>query len=122
PNAGGPYTMTEGGSLTLDGSGSTSPDGSPLTYSWDVNGDGIFDDATGVQPTLTWSQLVALGITQGPSTFQIRLEVDDGSDHPIISSPVTLAVNDAPVTAILSGPVSINEGATYTLGLSATDP
>src|SRR5207245_9925455 len=58
-DAGGPYTINEGDSLTLDASSSTDPDGDPLSYSWDVNGDGIYGDATGVSPTLTWSQLNA---------------------------------------------------------------
>ena len=64
--AGGPYALDEGGSLTLDASASTDPDGDPLTYSWDVNGDGVYGDATGVNPTLTWAQFQALGIDDGP--------------------------------------------------------
>src|SRR5262249_3603597 len=45
--AGGPYVIDEGTSLTLDAQGSLDPDNDPLTYSWDVNGDGSFGDATG---------------------------------------------------------------------------
>ena len=44
--AGGPYDGIEGSSITLIGSSSTSP--SPIvSYEWDLNGDGAFDDATG---------------------------------------------------------------------------
>ena len=51
-DAGGPYTIAEGASLTLDASGS-SPTGD---YQWDLDDDGVFGDATGVDPTLTWTE------------------------------------------------------------------
>jgi hypothetical protein len=82
-SAGGPYTMYEGNSLTLNAGASIDPDGDTLTYSWDVNGDGVFGDATGVSPTLTWGQLVALGI--GPGTFNVRVQVDDGHGNLVTS-------------------------------------
>src|SRR5439155_1704939 len=69
--ANGPYTIAEGQSLTLSAVGSSSLDGDPLTYSWDVNGDGVYGDATGINPTLTWAQLVALGINVGPTATQV---------------------------------------------------
>ena len=68
---GGPYTISEGDALHLDASASSDPDGDALSYSWDVNGDGQFGDAIGIQPTLSWSQLQALGIVDGPASFAV---------------------------------------------------
>jgi hypothetical protein len=55
-NAGGPYSTPEGTNVTLDASGSADVDiplGDTLTYSWDLNNDSVFGDATGVSPTFT---------------------------------------------------------------------
>ena len=86
---GGPYTVTEGGNLMLNGLGSIDPDGDALSYTWDVNGDGVFGDATGGNPTLTWTQLQGLGINDGPSSFNVTLQVDDGNGH-VVTSPATI--------------------------------
>ena len=97
-SAGGPYVIGEGGALPLSAVLSFDADGDPLSYSWDVNGDGTFGDATGVTPILAWAQLEALGITDGPSSFTVRVVVDDGQGHATTSSPVALTVlNVAPV-------------------------
>lgn len=80
-DAGGPYTIFEGQNLTLDASASSDADGDPLTYSWDVNGDGAFGDTTGVNPTLTWAQLNLLGVDDGPDTFSPVVRVDDGTGN-----------------------------------------
>src|SRR5262249_59310373 len=81
-HAGGPYALDEGGSGTLDASASSDPNGDPLTYSWDVNGDGVYGDATGVNPTLTWAELQALGIADGPSTWNVTVRVSDDLHPP----------------------------------------
>jgi uncharacterized delta-60 repeat protein len=46
----------EGISQTLDASGSTDADGAITGYSWDLNGDGAFGDATGVKPSATFTK------------------------------------------------------------------
>ncbi len=37
-----------------EASGSSDPDGDPLTFAWDMTGNGEFTDATGESPTLSW--------------------------------------------------------------------
>ncbi|HZL37389.1 MAG TPA: Calx-beta domain-containing protein, partial [Tepidisphaeraceae bacterium] len=120
--AGGPYTINEGDSLTLDASHTSDPDGDPLTYMWDINGDGVFGDATGVKPTLTWAQLNALGIVNGPSSFNVQVRVDDGQGHVVKSSSVKLTVlNVAPIAN--AGPdLNVNEEDTVNLTGTFTDP
>ncbi len=71
-DAGGPYVISPGDSLHLDASGSTV--NGTTRVRWDVNGDGNFGDATGVSPTLTWSQLQGLGIQPG-HTYKVRVKV-----------------------------------------------
>ena len=41
-DAGGPYQVVEGGSVTVTATGSD-PNGDPLTYSWDLDNNGIFE-------------------------------------------------------------------------------
>jgi hypothetical protein len=88
-DAGGPYTIDEGSPLTLDGS--LSKGDSPLTYTWDINGDGTFGDATGVGPTLTGAQLTALGLVGG-QTYTVTIKVNDGIS-PAVTDTATLKVN-----------------------------
>jgi hypothetical protein len=107
PNAhpGGAYSINEGQSLTLNASASSDPNGDALTYSWDVNGDGIFGDATGVAPTLTWTQLVNLGISDGPfTTTNLRVRVNDGQAT-TTSAATSLSVLNTGPTASISIPV-----------------
>src|SRR5262249_37351509 len=96
-SAGGPYHITEGNDLTLSAA-ATDPDGDTLSFSWDINGDGIYGDAIGANPTLTWAQLTAPGVTAGPgSAARARVAVSDGDGHTVTSAVVTLAYAGPPV-------------------------
>jgi Ca2+-binding RTX toxin-like protein len=123
-NAGGPYTINEGSPLTLNAGASSDPNGDPLTYSWDVNGDGVFGDATGVSPTLSWAALNALGIKNGPTTINtVKVRVSDGVNAAITSAATTLTVvNVPPTAAIVGAPATSPEGTTLALASSVTDP
>jgi hypothetical protein len=64
-----------------------------LSFTWDLNHDGVFGDATGPAPTLTWALLTGLGI-QAVGVYPITVRVSDGTttDH----FPTILAVNQPP--------------------------
>jgi hypothetical protein len=115
-NAGGPYSVTEGSPLNLAGSG-TDADGDPLTYSWDVNGDGVYGDTTGANAALSGAQREPLGANDGPRTFNVRVRVSDGKDA-TISAPTTLTVNNAVPDATASNGGPVNEGSTATVSVS----
>lgn len=115
-DAGGPYTVAEGGDLHLDGSGS-SPG---ATYAWDVDGDGDFSDATGVSPTLTWLELEALGIDDGPAAFDVTLRVVSGQQE--VTDATTLdATNTGPET-VVTGSLTATAGEPFTIKVGADDP
>ena len=101
-SAGGPYTITELGSVTFDASATVlnAPAGT-TTYQWDFDEDGQFDDAVGVNPTLTWSQLEALGITDGPTTSRlVRVFATRGGASGVGSAILT--VTNAPPVVFAS--------------------
>ena len=112
---GTPYQVAEGESLTLQATGSPG-----ATFGWDLNGDGDYSDATGLNPTLTWAQLEALGIDDGPSTHQIQLR----STSPDVGSALATALtvtNTAP-DSVLTGDLTATVGRPFTIKVGADDP
>ena len=63
--------------VNFDASGSSDPDGDTLTYEWDLDGDGAYDDSTSSQPTHTYN-------TAGD--YQVGLRVTDSKGHPTPST------------------------------------
>ena len=112
--AGGPYAGTEGSPVTFDASGSSDPDGDPLTYSWDWNSDGVFDETT-TDATIQhrWTDDF-LG--------DVRLQVSDGT----LTSDALASVSVANVPPTISldpaEPPSIIEGGTTSFVTVITDP
>jgi hypothetical protein len=101
-SAGGPYTVAVGQSLTLDATASTDPFGRPLSFSWDVNGDGRYGDVRGANPTLTWAQLSALNLTAG-HTYLVTVRADAGDGNYTTSEEATLTVTATGADLAISG-------------------
>ncbi len=123
-NAGGPYEVNEGSSLTLNASASTDADlpVDTLTYRWDLDGDGNYDEnVTGVSPTLTLTQLLALGLADGPHVRNVTVEVSDGTNMSTAQTTVTIN-NVAPQNVNAGADQTVNEGDTVNLSGSFTDP
>jgi len=119
-NAGGPYTINEGSPLSLNGSG-TDPDGDTLSFTWDVNGDGTYGDATGATPTLTWTQLKALNIKDN-GTFTAKVRVTDSKGAATTSAGKTITVNNVAPTAGAGADKAGTTGQQVSLTGTVTDP
>ena len=125
-NAGGPYTVPEGGSVTLDGSQSTDPNqpASTLNYQWDLNGNGIFGetgtaatrgDETGINPTFS-----AAGL-DGPGSYSVALRVTNNSGL-TSTSTATISITNVPPTVNPIVNAQAGEGHLYSQSGTFTDP
>ena len=88
----GPAPLT----VSFDGTGSSDPEGKPLSYSWDLNGDGTFGDATGSTASYAYT-------TAG--VYHPSLRVTDDQDASDTAS-VTVTVGNTAPTAVIDSPPS----------------
>ena len=103
---GGPYSADEGESIVLSAESST---GNIISYEWDFDNDGQYDDATGESPTF-------IALDDGVYPIGMRL---NGPGGPTDTTTVTVA-NVAP-TAAITGTSEIYRGETVTFTLDADD-
>jgi glucose/arabinose dehydrogenase len=106
----GPVPLT----VSFDGTGSFDPEGKPLSYSWDLNGDGTFGDATGPTASYTYT-------TAGVYHPSLRVTDDQGASD--TASATVTAGNTAPTATIDSPLPSLTWKVGDTIGFSghATD-
>jgi glucose/arabinose dehydrogenase len=108
----GPVPLT----VQFDGTASYDPDtGDTITYSWDLNGDGVFGDSTLPNPTFTYT-------TAGPVVVSLKVTDSRG-----MSSVANLTLNPSrtgPTATILTPSPSLtwNVGDVINFSGSATDP
>lgn len=81
----GPAPLT----VQFNGGGSTDPEGGALTYAWDLDGDGAYDDSTIVNPTWTYTT---------PATVSVGLKVTDPGGL-FGTTTVTVTVGNPPSNA-----------------------
>jgi glucose/arabinose dehydrogenase len=82
----------------FDGTASTDPDGDAVTYAWDLDGDGAFDDSTSAKPSFTYN-------TPGPTT--VRLRVTDPQGAGDTDTLTVTAGSTAPVPTIAAPSASL---------------
>jgi hypothetical protein len=110
-DADGPYSGNEGDSIPLDGSGS-SDDGVITAYEWDLDDDGSFDDAVGVNPMYAWGDDYS-----GP----IHLKVTD-DDCLNDTDSTTATIDNVAPTVEAGGNQTVSEGTTVNFMGNFTDP
>ena len=107
----GPVPLT----VSFDGTGSSDPEGNPLSYSWDLNGDGTFGDATGPTASFTYA-------TAGVYHPSLRVTDDQGATD---TASVTITAGNTAPTAVIDSPASTltwKVGDTIAFSGHATDP
>jgi PKD repeat protein len=88
----GPVPLT----VSFNGAGSSDQEGKPLTYSWDLNGDGTFGDATGATASYTYT-------TAGLYHPSLRVTDDQGASD---TESVTITAGNTAPTAVIDSPTS----------------
>ena len=101
-DAGGPYVTNEGTDVGLTAAGSSDPDGDALTYEWDLDNDGQFDDSTSQTPTFT--------LVGDNGVFTVGVRVTDSFGSSATDSSTVTVNNVRPVVTSLSndGPMPEN--------------
>jgi glucose/arabinose dehydrogenase len=89
--------------VAFDGTASSDADGDALTYAWDLDGDGTFDDGAAATATFTYTQ---------PGTYTATLRVTDPSGATGTSS-VTISAGNTPPTPVIDTPAA---GTTWRVG------
>ncbi|WP_193789042.1 PKD domain-containing protein [Zavarzinella formosa] len=114
----GPYVIDAGSDLTLK----VTANGAPASALFDLLGQGTYNDGSAsfvsngdgtstATLTLTWAQLQAAGITGAGAFNAVSVKALYGSEVPggfLVSTPVSLTVNDVAPTATFTG--SATEG------------
>ena len=115
-SAGGPYTVTEGATITLDGSTSGEGDLGPLSFSWDLDGDGVLGDSTAQDPVFDASTL------DGPSSVTVTLEVTDSCGRTATDTADVTVDNVAPTIDSTSHEGPQPEGSPVGFTATSSDP
>jgi hypothetical protein len=111
--AGGPYNTLEGADIQLNAGASSDPQGSALTFAWDFDNDGQFDDASGATPTFT--------NVGRDDVYVLRVRVTDPHGAFDDAATTVRIFNVAP-SVVLSPIASQPENMTVTLNGVVSDP
>ena len=114
-DAGGPYSVNEGGSVTVASTGSD-PDDDPITFAWDLDNNGTFETSG---QSVSFS---AAGL-DGPSTQTIAVQVTDDGGLSATDQATVNVQNVAPSAGTITAPVDpVQVGTEISAGASFIDP
>jgi uncharacterized protein len=114
-DAGGPYSVNEGGSATLTASGSD-PNGDSLTYAWDLDNNGSFE-------TSGQSVAFSAALLDGPSSYTVKVKATDPLGLSAESTATVNVLNVVPTVNASFASNSISCGVNNsTLTVNFVDP
>jgi PKD repeat protein len=101
--------------VNFDGTDSADADGDPISYTWDLDGDGQFDDSTSATPSYTYSTIANY-------TVRLRATDDQGAFG---STSAVISAGNTPPTATIDAPAAgytWRVGDTISFSGEASDP
>ncbi len=111
-NAGGPYTVSSGGTVTLAGSSTGT---APLSFGWAATAPGTLSNLAIANPVYTAPSVAV------DTTVNLSLTVTNGVGSSTVTSTVLVKAALAPTVAPIS-PVSVFSGANGAFTVSGADP
>ncbi len=112
-DAGGPYSVAEGGTIVVTATGFGTK---PLAYAWDLDGDGAYE-ASGQSVTFDAATI------DGPASRTIRVQAVDGDGVSGTSEATVNVLNVAPTAVLAAAPTTLYAGQATTLTFSSpNDP
>lgn len=114
-DAGGPYSVAEGGSVLVTATGNDPNTGETLTYAWDLDNNGSFE-------TSGQSAIFSAAGLDGPTSRTIKVHVTDNSGFFAVDEATVNVLNVSPSITSVTNNGPINEGSSATITVNATDP
>jgi PKD repeat protein len=108
-----PQSPTVGQPVNCDGSTSSDPEGQPLTFAWDLDGDGQFNDGSGPTASRAFP-------TAGNKTVQLR--VTDPENNSDTETQIVTVGGNAPSASFTFTPAVPAVGQAVTFTSTSTDP
>lgn len=108
--------IEEGASLSL--SAQDNSDLANTNLEWDLNGDGVFGDASGKNPVVAWESLRQFGVDDN-GTYPIAVKASNQQGNAVASTQLVVT-NTAPLFEIVETEATLY--LPYTISLSVKDP
>ena len=113
----GPHSIQEGASVTLTATGSD-PQGLPVSYAWDLDGDGQFDDATGASAAFSANHRDR----DGDGTYPVSVRATDVTGLFAVANTTVTVSNVAPTVSLAPAARGSPAARVGTLTVTFADP